>query len=54
MFAGFVDHSAEYDMALVFTVMADDGNVTSGTEHGSAEMRQMRMCGWRPGSNVPR
>jgi hypothetical protein len=33
--------------------MDPDGNVTSGTLHGSAEMRQMRICGWRPGSNVP-
>jgi hypothetical protein len=56
MFAGFVDQSTEYDWPAVFTAMvpAAEGYVTSGAAQGSAEMRQMRICGWRPGSNVPR
>ena len=50
---GFVDQSTEYDLAVVLTAMALEGKVTSGLEHGRAERRQMRICGWRPGSNVP-
>jgi hypothetical protein len=53
MLVGFVDQSTEYDWPAVFTAMALDGKVTSGLEQGSAETRQIRICGWRPGSNVP-
>src|SRR5215204_4074221 len=53
MFAGFVDQSTEYDWLAVLTAIAPDGNVTSGTAQGRAATRQIRTCGWRPGSNVP-
>jgi len=53
MLVGFVDQSTEYDWPAVFTAMVLEGNVTSGLEQGSAATRQIRICGWRPGSNVP-
>jgi hypothetical protein len=55
MFAGFVDQSTEYDWLpeLTAIVPAADGYVTTGTAQGGAEMRQMRICGCRPGSNEP-
>src|SRR5687768_18144853 len=53
MFAGFVDQSTEYDWLAVLTAIAPDGNVTSGTAQERTATRQMRICGWRPGSKVP-
>src|SRR5574339_457060 len=53
MFAGFVDQSTEYDLAVVLTAMSPGANVTSGVLQGRTATRQMRIWGWRPGSKVP-